>query len=71
MAVMLILFKGFAQLEKNVFSFNYVQAPIGSDNVDFYKTEAKLTIPTKVKKGILLNSIDFKYYQFNYNNINL
>ncbi|MFI1773232.1 DUF6268 family outer membrane beta-barrel protein [Thalassobellus citreus] len=60
--------KSFAQLKEHMFSFNYSLAPIGGDEVDFYKTDLKANIPVKLKKGKIINSIGFDYYQLNYTN---
>lgn len=58
--------KIYAQLSENLASFNYGLAPIGHDNIDFYKTDFKFNIPTVLKKGVLTNSIGFNNYRFNY-----
>lgn len=58
--------KTYAQLSENLFSFNYGLAPIGHDDIDFYKTEFKFNIPMKLKKGILIHSVGFDNYRFNY-----
>ncbi len=68
-SILLVSFKGYAQFERDLFSFNYTLAPIGNDDLDFSKTETRFTIPIKLKKGILLNSVGFNHYQFNYGNV--
>ena len=70
-SILLLSLKGYTQFEKDIFSFDYTLTPINNDEVDFYKTEAKLVLPIKLKKGILLNSVGLNYYQFNYNNVNI
>ncbi len=62
-------FKGYSQFGSELVSFNYVLAPIGNDDIDFYKTELKLNIPIKLKKGILVNSVSFNDYQLGYSNV--
>lgn len=64
----MVALKGYGQLERDVFSFNYTLAPIGNDGVDFYKTDFKLNIPVKLKKGVLINSVGYDYYQLSYSN---
>ncbi|MFD0989023.1 DUF6268 family outer membrane beta-barrel protein [Mariniflexile jejuense] len=58
--------KTYAQLSENLASFNYGLAPIGHDDIDFYKTDFKFNIPTTLKKGVLTNSLGFNNYRFNY-----
>lgn len=69
--IVLIIFSGnksYSQFNESNFSFNYTLAPIGNDGIDFYKTDIKLSIPIKLKKGILVNSLGLDYYQLNYKN---
>lgn len=58
--------KTYSQLNENMFLFNYSLAPIGGDAIDFYKTDFKLNIPVKLKKGKIINSIGYDCYQLNY-----
>ncbi|PKG43764.1 DUF6268 family outer membrane beta-barrel protein [Psychroflexus sp. MES1-P1E] len=64
----MVALKGYGQLERDVFSFNYTLAPIGNDAVDFYKTDFKINISFKLKKGVLINSVGYDYYQLSYTN---
>lgn len=61
-----VINKTYGQLNENMFSFNYSLAPIGGDAIDFYKTDFRLNIPVELKKGKIINSIDFDCYQLNY-----
>ncbi len=58
--------KSFAQLSETMFSFNYGLAPIGHDDIDFYKTDFKVGIPTKLKTGVLIQNVGFTSYGFDY-----
>lgn len=67
--VAIILFIGtktYAQLQEDILSFNYGLAPIGHDNIDFYKTDFQLNLPITLQKGLLTTSIGFENYQINY-----
>ena len=64
----MVTLKGHGQLKRDLFSFNYTLAPLGNDDVDFYKTDFKINIPVKLKKGVLINSVGYDYYQLNYFN---
>jgi len=66
-----ISIKGYTQLDRNLFSFEYTLAPISNNGIDFSKTAIKLNIPTKLKKGKLFNSIGFNYSQLNYYDVNI
>ncbi|MEM6719546.1 MAG: DUF6268 family outer membrane beta-barrel protein [Bacteroidota bacterium] len=59
-----------AQLEPSLFSFNYTMAPEGDEEVEFYRTNINTNIPIKLKKGMLLNSVSFDYFQLNHNGVN-
>tara|TARA_R110002050_G_scaffold300364_1_gene469430 strand:+ start:40874 stop:41743 length:870 start_codon:yes stop_codon:yes gene_type:complete len=61
-----IINKTYGQLNENIFSFNYSLAPIGGDAIDFYRTDFNLNIPVKLRKGKIVNSFGFDYYQLNY-----
>tara|TARA_R110002074_G_scaffold215713_7_gene385538 strand:- start:2062 stop:2934 length:873 start_codon:yes stop_codon:yes gene_type:complete len=69
-AIVLVSFKGYSQFGGELFSFDYTLAPIGNDDVDFYGTNFKLSIPIQLKKGMLFNSLELNYYQLAYNNVN-
>ncbi len=63
--------KGYSQFDRNLFSIEYTLAPMSNNGVTFSKTDVKLKIPTKLKKGILFNSLGFSYYQLDYFDINI
>lgn len=64
-------FSGYSQFSRDLISFNYTLAPIGNDDgIELYKTSLKLNVPIKLKKGVLINSIGYDYYQLNYSNTN-
>ena len=60
--------KTYCQSDDDLFSFNYTLAPTGNDDVNFYKTNFKLSLP--IKKDILFNTLAFNYHQFNYYDVN-
>lgn len=62
--IAIVSLKAFCQSDDDVFSFNYTLAPTGNDDVDFYKTDFKLSVP--LKKDMLSNTMAFNYYQFDY-----
>ena len=64
--IMTIVNQTYAQLNENTFSFNYGLAPIGHDDIDFYKTDFKFNIPMKVNNGVLIHSLGFENYCVNY-----
>ena len=66
--IVLISFKGYSQLRGDLFSFNYTLAPVGNDDLEYYKTDFKVNLPIKLRKGILLNSVGLDYYQLRYTN---
>lgn len=66
-----ISIKGYSQFDRDLFSFEYTLAPISNNGVDFSKTAIKLNIPTKLKKGMLFNSIGFNYSQLDYFDVNI
>jgi Domain of unknown function (DUF6268) len=58
--------KSVGQSNDTAFSFDYTLAPIANDGIDFSKTDFKMSIPVKLKKGLLVNTIGAEFYKFNY-----
>lgn len=58
--------KSVGQSNETMFSFDYSLAPIGNDEIDFYKTDFKVSIPVKLKKGLLINNFGVDFYELNY-----
>lgn len=59
-----------AQIEPNLFSFDYTMTPEGDDEIEFYKTSIGVQVPIKLKKGMLINGLGFDYFQLNHNGAN-
>ncbi|WP_046757558.1 DUF6268 family outer membrane beta-barrel protein [Kordia jejudonensis] len=59
-----------AQMDPNLLSFDYTMTPEGEDEIAFYRTSVGVKIPLKLKKGMLINSVDFDYFQLNHNGVN-
>lgn len=57
-------------MQPNLFSFEYTMAPEGEEEVEFYRTNVNANIPIKLKKGMLMNSVGFDYFQLNHNGVN-
>ncbi|MEP1490379.1 MAG: DUF6268 family outer membrane beta-barrel protein [Algibacter sp.] len=62
--------RSFGQDQEALFAFDYMLAPMGESDIDFYKTGFKAAIPTKLKKGVLTNSVGLNYYRLDYNDRN-
>ncbi len=60
--------KSIGQSNGTTFSFDYTIAPITNDGIDFNKTGFKMSIPVKLKNGLLLHALSTDIYQFNYTN---
>lgn len=58
--------KSVGQSNETIFSFDYSLAPIGSDEIDFYKADFKASIPIKLKKGLLINNFGVDFHELNY-----
>lgn len=63
-----IVNKSVGQSNDDTFSFDYTLAPSTNDGIDFSKTDFKMSIPVKLKKGLLVNTLSADFYQFNYTN---
>ncbi|MDO5969420.1 DUF6268 family outer membrane beta-barrel protein [Flavivirga aquimarina] len=61
-----IVNKSAGQLNEDIFSFNYSLAPIGNDDIDFSKVDFGISIPVKLKEGLLINSFKADFYSLNY-----
>lgn len=58
-------------MERSLFSFNHTMMSGDNNNLDFYKTNLTLNLPLKLKRGFLINSVNFNYYQINYSNTSI
>gem|GEM_PF-1402614 len=58
--------KSIGQSNEDLFSFNYSLSPIGNDKIDFYKTAFRVSIPVKLKKGLLTHNLAMDFYELNY-----
>ena len=58
--------KSVGQSNETMFSFGYSLAPIGNDEIDFYKTDFKISLPVKFRKGLLVHDFSVGFYELNY-----
>lgn len=55
-----------AQVNEIVFSFDYSLAPIGNDGIDINKTSFGVSIPVKIKKGEIINTLKVGLHELDY-----
>lgn len=61
-----VTFNAYGQLDEGGVNVDYTIAPVSKDGVDFSKISAKFSYPTKLKKGVLINSVGVDYFKMNY-----
>lgn len=57
----------YGQLNGDVASFNYTISPSGSDDVHMESKNFRFNIPIRLKKGVLMNSLSYDYYNISNN----
>lgn len=68
--IVLFLFtvNSYGQLNRELASFNYSISPRGEDEIKFESLNFNLNIPFMLKKGVLVNSISYDFYEISNNN---
>jgi hypothetical protein len=65
--VVFLLCSGFGWSQQgDLISTSYVFVPSQNNQVDFSQSRTLINLPTKLKKGVLLQSVSFDYYKLNY-----
>ena len=64
--IIFVVNKSAGQSSDNIFSFDYTMAPITTDDIAFNRTDFEISLPVKLKKGLLINTVSADFYQFSY-----